>query len=539
MAGPKPWTHWLGRISTRSKAITVIVLAVLVLQYAALNVAVQHHADSMYTIGVRDREATTAINALADSTATLSRLMVGTAGGLYAAPGIAHSLPALSDSILANWRSAHDRLQAFIEPATEAEAAKSVAALPALVAKLRTSFAGIKPNPSPDERVLIEKLHDEWLDLRVPLERFIRQVRTSVEAQARSSVEQGQALIRRLNMLANAVLILGVVAIGLIHYVLVYGIARPVTRLVDTTRRVTAGETNVTIPEVARTGEIGDLARAVDALRTSRVENLRLQAEAEAEARRAEEMQRARDAEATANRSKSEFLANMSHELRTPLNAIIGFSEMTSRRMLGDAPPVYVEYAGHIHRSALHLLSVISDILDMSKIEAGQVKLDEDHVDLAQAVAACVTLVQTRAMEGRVAVSNEIPADVPLVLADERAMKQVLLNLLSNSVKFTEPGGRVTLGAAIDAEGWLVLRVGDTGVGIAEHELARVFEPFRQAETGRKRGGTGLGLSISRNFMELHGGTLTLESQVGLGTTAVAKLPPRRVLSDRRIRHAA
>jgi signal transduction histidine kinase len=228
-----------------------------------------------------------------------------------------------------------------------------------------------------------------------------------------------------------------------------------------------------------------------------------------------------------ANHAKSEFLANMSHELRTPLNAIIGFSDVMSRQLLGPlGTDRYRAYADDIGNSGKHLLQIINDVLDMAKIEAGRGELTLATCDVGEIVAACLRMVSERAEAGQIMLAAESAGDLPSIIADERALRQVLLNLLSNSVKFTRPGGCVTVATAA-AESGLVITVTDTGIGIAEEDLAHVLEPFAQAESGLARNfdGTGLGLPIAKALTALHGGSLELASTVGVGTTVTLRLP--------------
>lgn len=235
-----------------------------------------------------------------------------------------------------------------------------------------------------------------------------------------------------------------------------------------------------------------------------------------------------------ANRAKSEFLANMSHELRTPLNSIIGFSEMLVKRTFGAlGNPKYEEYAGLIFQSGSHLLEIISDILDISKIEAGEATLEDSHIDVGKAVASCVTMIEPRARTAGLDVRFSAPQGFPTLRADERHFKQIVLNLLSNAVKFTEPGGDVSIEIDLEAQDGIVIRVVDAGVGIAAEDMHRVMAPFGQvaASSVRDHAGTGLGLPICKSLTELHGGTLSLTSEVGVGTAATVRFPPERTVA--------
>jgi len=256
-------------------------------------------------------------------------------------------------------------------------------------------------------------------------------------------------------------------------------------------------------------------------------------AEITEEKRRERELRRARDGAELANRSKSEFLANMSHELRTPLNAIIGFSELMKNEVLGTiAIPAYAGYVRDIHDSANHLLNIINDILDLSRIEAGKLKLFETAVELGGAAQGTARLVTERAADSGVRVTTEIDKELPTLWGDERLVKQILINLLANAVKFTPRGGSVAVRAFKDSEGRLGLSVADTGIGIADSDLARVMEPFGQADGSLRRRyeGTGLGLPLVRSFVELHGAKFDLKSQIGSGTTATVVFPLERTM---------
>jgi len=229
-----------------------------------------------------------------------------------------------------------------------------------------------------------------------------------------------------------------------------------------------------------------------------------------------------------ANRHKSEFLANMSHELRTPLNAVIGFSEVLLERMFGEINPKQEEYLNDILSSGKHLLSLINDILDLSKIEAGRMELEAQPFDLPSALDNALTLIRERAARHSIGLEVHVDSRIGEVVADERKVKQVLLNLLSNAVKFTPEGGKITMSAALNGDA-VAVSVADTGIGIAAEDQEAVFEEFRQVgdDYARKREGTGLGLALARRLVELHGGTLSLASELGKGSTFTFTIPVR------------
>ena len=235
----------------------------------------------------------------------------------------------------------------------------------------------------------------------------------------------------------------------------------------------------------------------------------------------------ARDLSEQASRSKSRFLANMSHELRTPLNAIIGFSEVMTHEMFGPlGSPRYLEYSRLVHESGNHLLELINGILDMSKIEAGKFELSQEVFDLAEVAEAAVRFVKLPAERCGVALQIAIAPDARTIFADKRAIKQILVNLLSNGVKFTPSGGEVRIRANLDAQG-IEIAVSDTGMGISKKDLERLGQPFEQVEGEhvRSKEGTGLGLSLVKALTAMHGGEAVLQSALGEGTVVRVRLP--------------
>jgi two-component system cell cycle sensor histidine kinase PleC len=246
------------------------------------------------------------------------------------------------------------------------------------------------------------------------------------------------------------------------------------------------------------------------------------------------DLRRAKEEAELASRTKTEFLANMSHELRTPLNAVIGFAEIMQAEVfgpLGDAR--YTEYAADIRDSGQHLLNLINDLLDVSKIEFGKVELAEETVDLTGILDSCMRLMRDRADQAALDLTAHTPPDLPYLRCDGRRLKQILLNLMSNAVKFTPSGGQVTVRASLADDGGLKIAVSDTGIGIATQDLAKALQPFGQIDSRmtRKYQGTGLGLPLTKSMIELHGGSLQLESVVGRGTTATLWLPSDRLVA--------
>jgi two-component system, cell cycle sensor histidine kinase PleC len=240
----------------------------------------------------------------------------------------------------------------------------------------------------------------------------------------------------------------------------------------------------------------------------------------------AEKYSREKTRAEAANRSKSEFLANMSHELRTPLNAIIGFSEVMEQQIFGPiATAKYLDYARDIHRSGQYLLDVINDILDMSKIEAGRIKLEVARFDVVAMIEDALRMIAPRALEGGVRIARALPPSLE-VTADRRALKQVLINILANGVKFTPDGGQVTV-AVKAAGGATEIAISDTGIGIEASELPKLGRPFEQVENQftKTRSGSGLGLAISKSLVELHDGTIEIDSEPGRGTTVTIVIP--------------
>ena len=227
-----------------------------------------------------------------------------------------------------------------------------------------------------------------------------------------------------------------------------------------------------------------------------------------------------------ASKSKSEFIANMSHELRTPLNAIIGFSDMLATRTVSDGERV-VQYAGYIQQAAEHLLALINSILDVSKIQAGKLGVDLEPVDLATVLQPCILLTEAKAKEKNIAIEQSISSTTPLLSADPLRLKQILINILGNAVKFTPEWGRVRIEAGLRDAGFVQITITDTGHGMTDAEMATAMRPFGQVDAGfnKRHEGTGLGLPIAQALAQLHGGDLKLSSTKGAGTRVSIFIP--------------
>ncbi len=357
----------------------------------------------------------------------------------------------------------------------------------------------------------------DWLELSRPVREAMSTVNeTAFELAGAHALEEARAAERAL-YIAILLMIL-FMAIGLFTGIYVFRrVVRPIAQITRTMGLVADGDLACEIPYQHRADEIGSLSRALGVFRDTAIERQRLQV--------------AKLAAETANRTKSEFLANMSHELRTPLNAIIGFSDLIQRKMFGPIHDRYRDYADHILTSGNHLLGLINDVLDLAKLEAGQVELQEDDLDLVELIGTSMHFVEPLARKTNIRLSHVIDEKGRFIRADDRRLRQAVINLLSNAVKFTPGGGNVRVVCArIDAGVSIV--VSDTGVGMAPMEIPKAMEPFGQinSKVSRKYEGTGLGLPLAKDLIELHGGTLTVESQVNVGTTVTIVLPESRII---------
>ena len=359
----------------------------------------------------------------------------------------------------------------------------------------------------------------DWVRLSNPgLDSLMAISGTALNLMASYAAQQ-QALAQRNFYIAIALMLLCVALASFGAVYVIWRVIRPLGAITRAISAVSGGRLVGDIPFGERKDEIGQFARALNMFRDGALERMRLE-KALVESRVAQETAE------TSSRVKSEFLANMSHELRTPLNAIIGFSELMQHQIYGELPVRYVEYVTLVHEAGVHLLHLVSDILDLAKIEAGKFELDPREMDLRETVDSCLRLTHRRAEEKQIALIKDLPDAALTLTADTRACKQILLNLLSNAVKFTRAGGTVEV--AVQAESsHMRLSVRDNGIGIPAQVLSRLGSAFEQASNDPMlaREGTGLGLALVRALVHQHGGTFGIESQENSGTCVTVALP--------------
>jgi signal transduction histidine kinase len=419
----------------------------------------------------------------------------------------------MAGRIEAEWKLVHDAGQ---RPSTPAKLRAAIGTADRLYfSKFQPVRNGVVDRLSRKLPVDID-LRD-WLKLSAESRESLYVVAQTAFGVASAHATEQSALAERQFYAALALMVFffGVGAITALY--VIKGVVHPITQMADTMRVVADGNLTCAIPFENRADEIGLLARALRIFRDNAIEK--------------QQLYLAKVGAETANRTKSEFLANMSHELRTPLNAIIGFSDVIKKSLFGPINERYRDYASDIYNSGNHLLKLINDILDLSKLEAKQVELYEENIDLAVLIPSSLHLIEPQAESGKVQLTSTMGGDVPLIRADERRMRQILINLLSNAVKFTLEGGQVRVSASCSDQG-VSITVSDTGIGMSPDQIPIALESFRQIDSkiSRKYDGTGLGLPLTKHLVELHGGSMTIESELNRGTTVICLLPRERIV---------
>jgi signal transduction histidine kinase len=359
----------------------------------------------------------------------------------------------------------------------------------------------------------------DWINLSNPaVDSLLAVSRNALNLTAVYAQTQLGAAQRNLYF-AIALMLLSIALASSIAIYVMWRVIRPLRAITDALPTIANGELKGVIPFIERDDEIGQFARALEMFRNGALERMRLQ-------KALVESRVARETAETSNRVKSEFLANMSHELRTPLNAIIGFSDIMHHQIHGEMPERYQEYVSLIHEAGNHLLHLVSDILDLAKIEAGKFEIDPREMDLQETVDYCLRLMRRRAEEKHVSLVKDMPQGPLLLIADPRSCRQILLNLVSNAVKFTRENGMV--GITVRAEdGKMTIQVRDNGVGIPQDLLPRIGNAFEQGSNDPMlaREGTGLGLALIKALVREHGGSFSLESRENAGTCVTVELP--------------
>ena len=344
-------------------------------------------------------------------------------------------------------------------------------------------------------------------------------------------IEELEDVADQVHRMAIGVVTIGFIAAALISWLLAGLLTGPVRAAIAAAQDLAKGNFDTQVPAAASSApaEFQELEAAFNRMAQDVAAASRQRDQAE------QEYAHALFSADRASRAKSAFLANMSHELRSPLNSIIGFSDMMNRKTWGPlGDDRYVEYVAGIERSGQHLLAIINDILDLSKIEAGETAVEDDEINIGETVNDCLTMLATSAHEGGVRLQAVVPEDFPRLRADQRHVAQIILNLVSNAIKFTPSGGRVTVGAYVRPGAGIQIAVTDTGVGIAEEDVSMILLPFSQVAVHKirgKRDGTGLGLPICKSLMELHGGSLSIDSKDGHGTAVVIAFPAERTIA--------
>ncbi len=347
-----------------------------------------------------------------------------------------------------------------------------------------------------------------------------------------STQEQIESYIEKQTVIAFTIALAGLIFSYLLAINLQRSISQPILSLADTARQVSTHK-NYSI-RADKLGDIHDEFNNELVILTDSFNEMLSEIDARNVQLRKQyaELEKAKDAAESANRAKSQFLANISHELRTPLNAVIGFSSILMNQLFGPlGDQKYMEYAKDINDSGAHLLDIINDILDLSKAEAGKLALSYEEVHVGKAINKCLTIITERAQKGNISISTDVPKMLPSLIVDRLRFIQVVINILSNAVKFTNEGGKVDISVRTKEENGEVtdfmIMIKDTGIGMSKEDIEHSFQSFGQVDSGlnRKYEGTGLGLPLTKKLMELHHGSIHIESELGKGTLVTLTFP--------------
>ena len=384
-------------------------------------------------------------------------------------------------------------------------------------------------NKCPDDIAYRTIIKGERIELMRPIVKSDEQIGSIF---LESTLEQVDQYIEKQVSLAFLIVAAGLLFSYLLAINLQRSISIPILNLADTARRVSLNK-NYSI----RAANIGDVSNEYNnelVILTNSFNEMLSEIDARNDQLKKQynELEKAKDSAENANRAKSQFLANISHELRTPLNAVIGFSSILMNQLFGPlGDNKYLEYAKDINDSGAHLLDIINDILDLSKAEAGKLILNYEEVHIGKAINKCVTIITERAQKANISISTDIPKMIPPLVVDRLRFIQVIINILSNAVKFTNEGGNVNIAVRSKEAGGEVVEfaviITDTGIGMSKEDIEHSFQSFGQVDGGlnRKYEGTGLGLPLTKKLMELHGGRIDIESQLGKGTTVTLTFP--------------
>ncbi len=453
-----------------------------------------------------DQAATEALDALSDSVREFGYRLIGTHGGIYAAPSTSQRVVALAERIQGAWQRVREALPIQSDSRVLDDAEAAIVRLPEFAGNVRSALAGLNPRLSEAERLRVERMHDEWLDILVPLRRHEEALRAHVGARAKRGLESIEATERLLAWVSGIALVAGLVAIMLAWTMLATWIARPTSRLAGVIGRLAAGDLDTTVPYANRGDEIGEIARAVAVLRQNARDKQEL------EQRASLSIEREREAASLQKR----VLSIAAHEFRTPLTIIDGAAQRLLRNA-SDANPAELRNRVQRIRAAVARMSQLIDMtLDSARLGEGQLALELARLDLVALVAATCKRQQVISPDFDIRITSG--AASLEVEADARLLEQVFTNLVNNAVKYSGASRRIEV-AILCEEPHASISIRDFGIGIPADEIPKLFTRFFRASTAKGLPGTGIGLNLVKELVELHGGNVAVTSQLGQGTT--------------------